>query len=139
MGGRTVASYGWRALFIGLGFGSLIWIIPWFVWGPRDKAVDVIKRSARPALRRSCPSATPYFFSLVLRQLHLVFPAHVAACLPGAATALHYRTNGAGRLASFLRHRDHLGGCGYLSDNWIARPFSATRIRKMFVVAQPPW
>src|SRR5436190_1178116 len=34
VGGLAVVHYGWRALFIWLGFGSLLWIGPWFIWGP---------------------------------------------------------------------------------------------------------
>src|SRR3981081_3412841 len=49
IGGMLVASLGWRYLFIGLGFGSLIWIAPWFIWGPRDRAVEVIKKVGAPS------------------------------------------------------------------------------------------
>ena len=38
IGGLLVANYGWRALFIGLGAGSLLWLIPWLIWGPRHIA-----------------------------------------------------------------------------------------------------
>jgi ACS family D-galactonate transporter-like MFS transporter len=38
MGGLIVAHYGWRALFFFLGFGAMLWLLPWFAlipWGPK--------------------------------------------------------------------------------------------------------
>ena len=34
-GGLIAATYGWRAMFLVLGAGSLLWLIPWLVWAPR--------------------------------------------------------------------------------------------------------
>ncbi len=42
-GGLFVASYGWRPLFLVLGVGALIWLVPWMMWRPRD--VHVTDRS----------------------------------------------------------------------------------------------
>src|SRR5262245_57756434 len=36
VGGLLVATFGWRALFITLGLGGLLWLIPWLRWGPRE-------------------------------------------------------------------------------------------------------
>jgi MFS family permease len=35
VGGLVVAEYGWRMLFLVLGFGALLWLIPWFLFSPR--------------------------------------------------------------------------------------------------------
>jgi len=45
--GKLMAIYGWRPVFIFLGFVSLIWIGPWIRWMPKDP-VD-LKRSVCPA------------------------------------------------------------------------------------------
>jgi len=45
--GGLMASYGWRPLFIVLGFASLIWIAPWVYWMP--KLPSNSKRSICPA------------------------------------------------------------------------------------------
>lgn len=36
VGGFVIASWGWRALFLILGFGAMTWLIPWFLFAPRD-------------------------------------------------------------------------------------------------------
>ena len=36
-GGFFIAEYGWRALFLILGFGALIWLGPWMLWRPRKR------------------------------------------------------------------------------------------------------
>jgi ACS family D-galactonate transporter-like MFS transporter len=136
IGGMLVAELGWRYLFIGLGFGSLIWIAPWFIWGPRDRAVELIKKVGAPSFgeilsKRDawgtfiglfCGNYVWYFlltwlpFYLVReRQFSLKMMA-VMGSLPFLGIAI---TSVIG---------------GYLSDHWIAKGASPTRIRKLFVV-----
>lgn len=45
--GRLMATYGWRPVFVFLGFVSLIWIGPWLRWMP--KAPADLERSVCPA------------------------------------------------------------------------------------------
>ena len=30
-----MATYGWRPVFVVLGFASLLWLVPWFYWMPK--------------------------------------------------------------------------------------------------------
>src|SRR5438270_10328793 len=39
LGGLLMARVGWRVFFIGLGLVSLLWLIPWFSWMPKRKAL----------------------------------------------------------------------------------------------------
>ena len=39
IGGMLMIRYGWRPFFIGLGFASLLWLLPWTAWMPRGAAV----------------------------------------------------------------------------------------------------
>ena len=39
LGGLLMLKYGWRPFFLGLGFASLLWILPWSIWMPRGKGV----------------------------------------------------------------------------------------------------
>jgi MFS family permease len=45
IGGLLVNEIGWRAVFLALGAGSLIWLLPWSIWGPKD---DIKAGEARP-------------------------------------------------------------------------------------------
>ena len=40
VGGLLVSQLGWRPFFLVLGFGSMLWLIPWCVWMPRGKGVS---------------------------------------------------------------------------------------------------
>jgi len=136
VGGLMVASFGWRALFIGLGFGSLIWVIPWFVWGPRDKAEEVIKKVGAPSFAEILSKRDAWgtfiglfcgnyiwYFLLTWLPFYLVRERHFTI----EQMAL------VGSLPFFGIATTSVIG-GYLSDNWIAKGGSPTRIRKMFVV-----
>ncbi len=46
IGGLLIKSYGWRALFIGIGLGSLLWLLPWFTSMPDDRGHRQEKRAA---------------------------------------------------------------------------------------------
>jgi MFS family permease len=37
VGGPLIAQLGWRPFFMFLGFGSLLWLVPWLVWMPSDE------------------------------------------------------------------------------------------------------
>ena len=50
LGGLLVASYGWRSLFISIGALSLLWLMPWSIWGPKDRALAVSHSAAAPGI-----------------------------------------------------------------------------------------
>jgi MFS family permease len=50
IGGLMVARLGWRVFFIALGVGSLLWLIPWFMYMPRDRAGEAVAAHKGPAL-----------------------------------------------------------------------------------------
>ena len=50
LGGLLVAHYGWRALFLMIGAVSLIWLIPWAMWGPRDRALAISHSAEAPGI-----------------------------------------------------------------------------------------
>jgi MFS family permease len=55
LGGLTVATYGWRALFLILGIGGLLWLLPWMMW---DSQSQYEKRAI-----------TPVCFGAILRRV----------------------------------------------------------------------
>lgn len=40
-GGLAMDHFGWRPFFIVLGFSTLLWLIPWFIWMPRGQGIVV--------------------------------------------------------------------------------------------------
>jgi MFS family permease len=40
IGGLAVASFGWRGVFIAIGLGSLLWLVPWVLSAPPDRPQD---------------------------------------------------------------------------------------------------
>ena len=53
LGGLLIARIGWRALFVILGFGALIWLIPWMMWRPRKQTVSMALSGPIPRCRDS--------------------------------------------------------------------------------------
>ena len=45
-GGLLVARFGWRPFFLLLGFGSLLWLLPWMKWMPRAHETGLIRPEA---------------------------------------------------------------------------------------------
>jgi ACS family D-galactonate transporter-like MFS transporter len=136
IGGAILNRFGWRAVFLIIGSASLLWLIPWSV------AARAFK-TARPPVDERGPG-----FVDILRQRDAwatflaLFCANYAwyfllTWLPGyLQMERHYST---GRMASigslpfFSVAAGALTG-GWLSDAWIARGGSVTRVRKTFVV-----
>ena len=50
LGGVLMARLGWRWFFIGLGIGSLVWLIPWIIYMPRDRAAQAVSKHKGPDL-----------------------------------------------------------------------------------------
>jgi ACS family D-galactonate transporter-like MFS transporter len=136
-GGMIVAELGWRWLFFLLGFGSLLWVPLWFIWGPRDRALAVSASAKAPdmseILRRRDAWGTffglfcgnyVWYFLITWLPLYLVkargFSLQEMAIL--------------GSLPFFCIALGTMAG-GYLSDRMIARGMPVTRVRKGFVVA----
>jgi len=40
VGGLLVSQLGWRPFFLVLGFGSMLWLLPWAAWSPRGQGVS---------------------------------------------------------------------------------------------------
>lgn len=48
-GGAMIGKFGWRPFFMVLGLASLVWLIPWFRWRPRDSQPSIRSRQTQPA------------------------------------------------------------------------------------------
>lgn len=135
LGGLLMARYGWRAFFIALGFISLLWLVPWLLWMPRGKGVGAREnQEAVPrivSLLKQRPVwatafglfCTNYFWYFLLTWLppYLEKERHFGKEKMAVWGALAYFAIALSAVIS-----------GKLSDRWIARGASPTRVRKGF-------
>lgn len=136
LGGLLLAGYGWRVLFIALGAGSLLWLVPWLLWAPRPSAtnpqsaagnvgiMDVLRqRSAWGTFLGAFCYTYSYFFLLTWLPSYLVQERHLSLAMMGVLGSIPFLVSAVSAVT-----------CGYLSDRWIRRGGSPTTVRKTFVV-----
>jgi MFS family permease len=135
LGGLAIVRFGWRALFVGLGFGSLLWLIPWLLWMPRGEAFSApVDRSQVPGMlqiirHRSalCTGlglfCSNYFWYFLVYWLphYLETARHFSKQKMGVLASLAYLTVAVSSVVS-----------GWISDRWISRGGTPTQVRKTF-------
>ena len=137
IGGLLVARYGWRVLFLGMGVGSSLWLVPWLIWGTRPPPVAeqapaaaagspgllriLARRDAWGTFLGSATYTYAYFFLLTWLPSYLVRVRHVSLTEMAFLSSVPFWA-AAAAVAS-----------GWLSDRWIRRGGSPTRVRKTFV------
>jgi MFS transporter, ACS family, D-galactonate transporter len=133
IGGLLMAIYGWRAFFVGLGAGSLIWLIPWILWMPRGEGAEThhpseVMPSALQILRHRAAIfsalglfCSNYFWYFLLTWLpyYLQSARHFTAGKMATTAAAAYFVIALSTMIA-----------GHLSDRWIARGVSVNRVRK---------
>jgi MFS family permease len=135
-GGLTMARFGWRAMFIGLGIITLLWLWPWFTvtrggfHAPAGE--DPLPVSYLAILRRRefwgaalghfCINYTFYFVITWLPTFLVKAGGFTVSQMAGIGAAIY----GIYAVTTAL--------AGAASDRWIRRGGSATRVRKTFVV-----
>jgi len=137
LGGLLVASYGWRSLFISIGAVSLIWLIPWAIWGPKDRALAISHSAAAPGILEILSKRDAWgtffglfganyiwYFLLTWLPSYLVEQRHFSEEMMAKLGALRFFMIALSSLIS-----------GWASDRMIARGGSPTRVRKFFAAA----
>jgi MFS transporter, ACS family, D-galactonate transporter len=137
LGGLLMAEYGWRAFFLALGLGSMVWLIGWVLWMPHEWKVSSAKDKETgdaPGLREIFRQRSAWFsfFGLFCGNYFWYFlitwlPAYLQKERHFAASKMAIW----GTLA-FLAAAASSLLCGWLSDRWIARGATPTRARKTF-------
>lgn len=137
VGGLLLVHVGWRMLFIALGTGGLLWILPWLRWMPRpvdcDRAAESIGAASFAKLlrlRRAWGTffghfCGNYFFYFLLTWLP-VYLVHEQNMSIGSMSRF--------TSSLFLLMAASTGTTGWLSDRLMARGVSATRVRLSVVV-----
>ena len=134
-GGLLVDRFGWRALFIGIGLGSLLWLIPWVTFVPSRGGSGRVERDGGASLldiirRRETWGTCLGMFSLGYVWYFLLswLPSYLVnergLSMRGMAVL--------GSLPFWAMAATSVLG-GWLSDRRIARGAPVTRVRKSFV------
>jgi ACS family D-galactonate transporter-like MFS transporter len=134
LGGMLMARFGWRPFFIVLGCVSMLWLPPWFRWMPRGESLAAKCASEAPGigeiLGHGAAWATfgglfcaNYFWYFLLTWLpsYLVDERHFSMDTMATVGASAYFVMASATTIS-----------GWISDRWIARGASPTRVRKTF-------
>jgi len=145
VGGLLVAQFGWRALFIWVGFGSLLWLLPWILYvpggerepPPGDLAAAPTSAQSGPSFldvlrRRELWGTSVGLFSLGYVWYFLL--SWLPSYLVNARGFSLERMAVLGSLPFWVMAVGSLCG-GWGADRWIARGGSPTRVRKTFVIA----
>jgi MFS family permease len=100
--GRLMATYGWRPVFVILGFVSLIWVVPWIRWMPKApmnlerfgcpaSVSEILRRRAfwGAALGHFCTNY-PFYLMIVWLPYFLVSERHLSMQEMAQQGALFY-------------------------------------------------
>jgi MFS family permease len=135
LGAITMASFGWRAVFVGLGFGSLLWLVPWLIWMPRGRAYSApVDQSSVPSVFRILVQRSAFFSALGLFCSNYFWYFLITWLPHYLETERHFSKTKMGVFASlaFLAVAVSSVVSGWLSDRWISRGGPPTRVRKTF-------
>lgn len=136
-GGLLLARVGWRLLFVVVGGGGLLWLVPWFIFRPRRLEEERSSAAPMPGigaiLRQRAAWGTTighfcgnYFWYFLLTWLPLYLVRERGLSIEAMATigSLAYATIAAATVVA-----------GWLADRWISRGASASLARKTMTVA----
>ncbi len=135
IGGLMVGHFGWRALFVVLGCGGLLWLIPWAIWGPLPASIKMPSGGNCPGIlqilgKREAWGTFLGLFCVNYAWYFLVFwlPSYLVM-------ERHFSANTMAILGSMPFWAVALSSSigGWVSDLWIARGASPTRVRKTFM------
>lgn len=136
LGGFLLAQFGWRKLFIVLGFAGILWLIPWFRWMTHASVTCRTASAACPGFRQILRERSAwgtflghfcgnYFWFFLLTWLpdYLVKERGFSMGRMVRVTSLAFLTIASATLIA-----------GWISDRLIASGSSQTRVRKTVVV-----
>ena len=137
VGGLLMGRYGWRIFFFITGGLSMLWLVPWFIWAPKDDALLHKQTGKVPSMLEICSKRAAWgtFLGLFCGNYVWYF---ILTWLPGYfVDELHYsQTQMAvfGSIPLFVVAASTLS-FGLLSDRWISSGASPNLVRKTFTGA----
>jgi ACS family D-galactonate transporter-like MFS transporter len=135
LGGLLMARFGWRAFFIALGLTSMLWLVPWLKWMPKNLPSVRGELEGAPSLPEFLRLRSAWgtclgqfginyvsYFLLTWLPYYLVHERHFSLVETAKIGGIAYLL-GAG-LTAFS---------GWLSDRWISAGGNPSVVRKTFV------
>lgn len=133
-GAMLMARYGWRPFFVGLGLLSLLWLVPWIRWMPAGPGLAVSSTARAPSIVEILEQRSAWgtffglfaynylsYFLLTWMPSYLVHERHFSMQKMGSIGGAAYLILAVSALIS-----------GSVSDFWIERGGTPTRVRKTF-------
>ncbi len=136
IGATIVGHFGWRVLFLGLGFGCLIWLPPWFAWGPANESASIRAAHDGPGYAEILTKRDAWGTFIGLFGGNYVW-YFLLTWLPGYLVKERGFTMDEMAVLGSLPFLGIAATAiigGIVSDHWIRRGASVTKIRKSFVV-----
>jgi MFS transporter, ACS family, D-galactonate transporter len=137
VGGLVVGEHGWRVLFVALGAGSLLWLVPWSLTGHREYKLEATAPQADVGygqiLRQRSAWGTfiglfclnyGWYFLLTWLPTYLVDVRHFSMKMMAIQGSLPFW--GAALMSS---------AAGWASDRLIQKGHSVTKVRKGFAIS----
>lgn len=143
-----IAAYGWREMFVILGLGGLVWLVPWLIFARDDPRQLGLERKRDASRLSGAPRQDlgvlqllrframwgiiigafcySYFFHFYMTWL----PAYFSEARGLSVTEMGWYT-----MFSFTGMAVVVAPAGWLSDRLIARGGEPLRIRKLFTIA----
>ncbi len=135
-----ITHYGWRAMFVILGVGSLLWLVPWmFAVKDDDRTIEKKAGKGGPAVAMSNILASPVIWGTIIGTFcYMYFVYFCMTWMPA-----YFREQRGLSLASMgLYQFFSFGGmalmaplAGWVADRLIARGGNPVKVRKAFTLA----
>jgi MFS family permease len=137
-----IAAYGWRAMFVVLGLGCLVWLVPWLLLAGNNGQMELAEaaRNAQPArLPFTRVMASPVIWGTIIGTfcyMYFVYfcmtwmPAYFVERRNLSLTSMGFYT-----FFSFSGMAAMAALAGWAADRLIARGRDPVRVRKAFTIA----
>jgi MFS transporter, ACS family, D-galactonate transporter len=137
-----IESYGWRQMFVILGLGTLVWLIPWLLVAKNDdlaRETEVLKTSAASNVSFGDVFKTPAIYGIIIGTFaYNYFNYFCLTWLPAYFVeqwGLSLKDMGIFAAFSFTGMAVVAILAGFAGDKLIARGWDPIRVRKGFTIA----
>jgi MFS transporter, ACS family, D-galactonate transporter len=137
-----IAGYGWRMMFVILGVGCLVWLIPWLVLAKNDdrqREQAAVKSSRSPTVSFGQIMASPVIWGTIIGTFcYMYFVYYCMTWMPAYLVErrnLSLKSTGLYSFFSFTGMAVMAIISGWVADRMIARGSNPVRVRKGFTIA----